>query len=69
MESSKTILRDNPITKEDNFELPTSKTSYYLYIKGYLTKELLSYSNKSNNKPREVIIKYTIYAESGYIRI
>ena len=61
IESSKAIPRDNPLTKEDNFKLPTSKTTHYLYIKGYLTKELLPYTNSTNNKPREVVIKCTIY--------
>ena len=58
---SKAISRDNPITKEDIFGLPTSKTSYYLDVKGYLTKELLPYSNSTNTKSREIVIKYTIY--------
>jgi len=69
IKSSKAISRDNPLTKEDNFELPTSKTSYYLYIKGYLTKELLPYSNTLNTKYREVINKYTIYNKQLYKRI
>jgi len=69
IKSSKAIPRNDPLTKEVNFELPTSKTSYYLYLKGYLTKELLPYTNTTNTKPREVVIKCTICNKQLYISV